>query len=196
MSDLRRTILITTQLKGFAEEPVVATMLGIRLAEVSMMYEVLTGEGFAVQRPAGIKLTKTGIAAAKSAWAAERDIADKEALAALHADFKRLDKIYKPILSDWRMVKTDQGPARNDHHDSVYDEALIDETFAACTPLAPLLRALTALVPRCRTYRNRLDSALNALEQGDTRFMSDTDVDSVHIIWSELAADLSGLQEA
>lgn len=194
MSDLRSDILMATWLKGFAEESVVAAALGANVAEVTMMYEALLAEGLVVQRPAGLKLTKAGAIAAQAAWANERGKADAAALAALQADFKRLDTLYRPILSDWRMVKTDQGPVRNTHHDSVYDEALIDETFAACTPLAPLLRALAALVPRCAMYRRRLDDALSALEQGDTRFMSDTDVDSVHILWSELAADLSALQ--
>lgn len=191
MIDVRSAILISTKLKGFSEPKDVAGNLGVSDAEVGMLYDMLMRDGLVHARPAGLKLTVAGQNAAAQAFASERKGLDRWIFTALCKDFRELYMNYKDIVSDWRMVKTQQGPARNTHRDIAYDDALMDEVFAACSALAPLLDDLGAMIPRCQMYRRRLDAALTALEAGDTRFMADTDVDSIDAIWSELSVDLS-----
>ncbi|MEM7569740.1 MAG: hypothetical protein AAF337_08090 [Pseudomonadota bacterium] len=196
MTDLRRAVLIATKLKGFVQAADLAGIFALTPSAIEMVLEALESEGMVVSRLAGQKLSAAGAGQAAAIWAEDARFIGIRDLFRIAEDVEQLAPIFKPILSDWRMIKTKDGPTRNTHRDIAYDDALIDELFSACDQLKPILLDLGKVLPRCGFYKGRLENALKALEEADTRFVADDDVDSVAVIWFEVVGDVSNLKGA
>jgi hypothetical protein len=54
----------------------------------------------------------------------------------------------------------------------------------------PILRQLTADLPRLDVYRQRLEAAYDRALGGETDYVSGVRVDSYHTVWFELHEDL------
>jgi hypothetical protein len=78
----------------------------------------------------------------------------------------------------------------NDHSDAAYDTKIINELGDLHERAEPVLRALSAKLPRYRAYEDRLAAAYDQALGGETDFVSGVRVDSYHLVWHELHEDL------
>lgn len=189
-------ILICLKISGFASIDALAEQFAVSPVEVGMVVDTMRTEGQVKMMPAGLKLRERGLADAQHVWEGERARSDAAALDGIGRRFAALDESFTKVISDWRMRKTPSGPVRNDHDDTLYDAALIGQVQQMHLDVLPVAIALGQEVERCATYSLRLEHALSKLEAGDTRFMSDSVVESYTSIWLELREDIRFLAGA
>lgn len=183
-------ILICLKISGFASIESLADQFAVGKFEASLMVDAMVADGQVKHVPAGIKLRTRGHADAQTVWEAERCHADAVALAEISRRFAVLDSSFTKAISDWRMRKTPDGLVRNDHDDTMYDARLIGHVQETHLDVLPIAIALGRQVERCASYSVRLEQALAKLEAGDTRFMSDSVVQSYDTVWLELREDI------
>jgi hypothetical protein len=129
--------------------------------------------------PHGAMLTADGLARHEQLLTSWRSTVDLEALAASYTRFLAVNQAVKDICARWQTQGQD-------------DEAIFiatEELSELVDRATPALRRAGRVVPRFDTYVPRLLSALNATREGDSRFITDPRVDSVHNIWFECHED-------
>lgn len=190
MTSLKSDVLVSLKIKGFADPGVLAKQLRLSAPELSMMFEALEADGLIKPVLLGYKLRKGGLIAASDAWAAERSLVDRSEIASIAEAFHALDQDMRSVLSDWKMKKTPDGPARNTHRDAAYDGALLRQMDALCAQVEPLLARLGGRIPRCSNYAPRLSRAIARIKTGDSVYVAGTSIDSLSTIWLELRDDI------
>jgi len=183
MSALHDEILIWVKLKGFATGDALARQLCLPPEAVDMVFSALVANDHAKQVPLGIKLRPNGSMAAWDAWATERAQSNQKVLARVIKDFAALDKVMHPILSDWKMKKTPEGPVRNLHEDRASDDALVERAMALSAEARLTIDSLAEQVPRCRAYAHRLTHAEQKIACGNLRYVSSSMLDSIETVW-------------
>lgn len=78
----------------------------------------------------------------------------------------------------------------NDHADTDYDAAVLEELAKLDEEAGPVLDQLAGLVPRLGVHRRRLSEALDRASAGETDYVSGVRVASYHTVWFELYEDL------
>jgi hypothetical protein len=68
--------------------------------------------------------------------------------------------------------------------------ARVDDVHGA---VVPVVIAASDLVPRLRSYVDKLGVALSRAKQGDMAWLSGPTIDSYHTLWFELHEELIGL---
>ncbi|MEM9879686.1 MAG: hypothetical protein AAF862_10475 [Pseudomonadota bacterium] len=190
MSALHDEILIWVKLKGFATAEALANQLCLPKDRVDMVLAALVESGQAKQVPLGIKLRPNGSEAALHAWDAERARTNQVIMAGVVKDFAALDRVMQPLLSDWKMKKTPDGPVRNLHQDHAYDDALVERALALSADARRMVESLATQVPRCAAYARRLTRAEQKVACGNLRYISSSLLDSIETVWWELRQDM------
>jgi hypothetical protein len=143
----------------------------------------LVAVGWSLQRGTREVITPAGRAAHEE-WArlpagSEAETAAKDA----YERFLALDLQVKEIVTTWQL----EGGSGDTF--SPEEWKLIDR-LAQVHQKTGFLRRLSELAPRFSTYRPRLTSALEQLEEGNRPYFSGLMVDSYHTVWWQLHEDL------
>jgi len=118
------------------------------------------------------------------------DEALRAGLAGPYGRFRELNEQFKQICTDWQL----RNGSPNDHADSDYDSACAARLAALHESSRPVLDAMAAVLPRLDRYATRLDRAVEAVANGETKRFTGVMCDSYHDVWMELHEDLIVLQ--
>jgi hypothetical protein len=146
----------------------------------------LVEAGFVAWRGTAALITPAG-RTAHAEWARIPPGFEKEALVRrAYEQFLLVDRELKRLTTAWQMASVD---ARPDGY-GAEDWKLIDQLIALDEKVAPLVLRLGETVPRLAAYRDRLEHALERLEQGERRWWSGVTCDSYHHVWWQLHEEL------
>jgi pyruvate,orthophosphate dikinase len=180
------------ELGGAIELEAAALRVGCTLAILKERISELEQEGMLERTTAPtarIGLTPQGRDRARGLILRERKALGGE-LAALYDSFDALNREVKEILLRWQLRTVGGGAVANDHADASYDERVLRDLGRWHARAAPLLERLASMRARYGRYRERLLAAVARAGRGDGEHVSGIRVDSVHLVWWALHADL------
>ncbi len=183
MSEL--TVLQAMRLKGRIAEPQLVATLGEGASDVAQTVLQLTAAGLLVEGTS-LRLSPEGRARLNMLLAQERSGIDPSALAESYSEFRTVNHEFKALVADWQLK--DGQP--NLHDDAEYDAAILDRLDIIHQQASPVLVAFAALLPRLRSYADKLDAALRKVKAGDTAWFTRPIIDSYHTVWFELHEEL------
>jgi pyruvate,orthophosphate dikinase len=96
----------------------------------------------------------------------------------------------KTTVTAWQMRDVGGEQVFNDHSDTDYDAAVLQQLTDLHADTEAWLESLGGAVGRFAAYRGRFERAMAAVRAGDTRFVASPRVDSYHSVWFELHEDL------
>ena len=177
--------------KGLADAPTVARCAGVDEDAATVILGSLVEAGLAVER--------TGRLQGFSPTAAGKEmhgglIADdplrrrRDDLGEWYGRFEQVNAELKEVCTAWQLADGPSGPVPNDHADAGYDAAVIGRLRAVHERVLALLGE--AGDARLDRYAARLNDAMTAVDDGDTRRFTTPLADSYHDIWMELHHDL------
>jgi pyruvate,orthophosphate dikinase len=176
--------------KGRVRGDAVAASLGGDADEVSARCADLVAGGLCADTPAGVRLTPDGRNRLAELLTAERGGVDTAAMTAAYEDFCVVNAELKQIVTAWQ---TKDAATPNDHGDAEYDAAVLDRLTDLHTRVRPLAERLGSIAPRLARYRERLETAVERIADGDHAWVARPIMDSYHTVWFELHEDLIGL---
>jgi hypothetical protein len=106
------------------------------------------------------------------------------------ARFEPVNRRFLQAVTAWQQMEVGGQSMANDHSDPEYDARVISKIDAAVTAVGKLIAEAAERVPRLKRYRERFEAALEKVEQGQIRFVSDPLVDSIHNVWFEFHEDI------
>ena len=192
MSEL--TVLQGIRLKGRVSEADLVATLGEDSADVTATLAQLAGAGLLIEGKM-LRISPNGRDRLNALLAQERSSIDQSALAQSYDEFRAVNHKFKALVADWQLK--DGQP--NTHDDADYDAAILARLDGIHQQVAPVLAAVTALLPRLDAYAGKLDSALTKVKAGDTSWFTRPIIDSYHTVWFELHEEMiaaSGLTRA
>jgi hypothetical protein len=146
----------------------------------------LVAAGFALARGDVLVLTPAGRTEADARFCLAGG-PDFEALQAAYERFVPLNRRLLQLCTDWQVRP---GGTPNDHHDQVYDWAVIDRLEAVDEQAGPLVRRLGRRIARFAPYRDRMREARRRLVDGESDWLLSPRIDSYHTVWMQLHEDL------
>ena len=193
-SDPDLLVLHGVRLKGFAEAPAVADLVGLDVDDVVKRLEE-AGEGGLVKhrsgKVSGWTLTTAGRAEGERLLAEELDEADaRDLVNHAYREFLVLNPDLLEVCTEWQMRDVDGTPTINDHADPVHDAAVIERLRGLDSAVEPVTSALAGALDRFRGYRERLAHALARVLAGENDWFTKPTIDSYHTVWFELHENL------
>ena len=113
-----------------------------------------------------------------------------EAFMAAYEGFEKINVAVKDVIAEWQTMEVGGQQIPNDHSDEAHDEAIIHKIGDLHDRAEPILRGLTAGLPRLGRYGTALTEALEKAEDGAVEWVSDAKIESYHTVWFELHEDL------
>ncbi|AYQ91806.1 MAG: hypothetical protein V4793_02175 [Paraburkholderia tropica] len=107
-----------------------------------------------------------------------------------YESFERVNIQLKVLITDWQTVEIGGQRIANDHQDKQHDFAVIDRLCALHDRVDGILARLAHVLPRLDNHRSRLLAALEKVESGSVKWLSDAGIDSYHTVWFQLHEDL------
>lgn len=183
--ELRFEVLKMVTLKKMATVPAVAEASGVSLKDAEIAVEELAASGDVISTGGHVMVTSTGEARVR-AYADRRygSLRGDPAVQRWSARFDSINHRFLETVSAWQTTPVEDVP--NDHSDPDYDARVISRLEAVIVRMNQLLEQLSDKVPRMARYKHRLEAALEKIDAGDERYVSDPDVDSAHTIWFEM----------
>jgi hypothetical protein len=151
------------------------------LAPVETLGDVsgLVESGLITVTPRGCLLTPAGFERHEELLVQWRETIDGTVLATTYERFLVVNQPVKDLCSRWQV----EGKEEEALFMMVEDLAeILDRAGSG-------LRRAAEVVPRFGTYPPRLREALEAAREGDSRFITDPRVDSIHNVWFECHED-------
>jgi pyruvate, orthophosphate dikinase len=146
----------------------------------------LVEAGFVARRGTATLITPAG-RTAHAEWARIPPGSEKEALVRrAYEQFLLVDRELKRLTTAWQMASVDVRPVGY----GAEDWKLIDQLIALDEKVAPLVFRLGETMPRLAAYKDRLEDALQRVEQGERRWWSGVTCDSYHHVWWQLHEEL------
>ena len=107
-----------------------------------------------------------------------------------YESFERINRSLKKVITEWQTMDVRGTRVANPHTDKDYDAAVIDRLAAIHDQIEPVLAQLAQRLPRLGIYARKLQTALDAAEDGEPAWVSDIRRDSFHTVWFELHEEL------
>ncbi len=192
-SDPRFLALHGSKLKGFAETPGIAALVGLKAKQVDTELAGLVKGGFVMHREgriSGWMLTPAGRIEHDALLAT--DLAAMGNLAELqrcYDEFLEWNRELLEVCTAWQ-VKDLERNVMNDHTDKAHDTVVVKRLQAVHEGLAPISVRLSAMATRFDPYGTRLKFALDKVKRGSTDWFAKPLIDSYHTVWMELHEDL------
>ena len=175
-SDLLR-LLQGLRVKGRCDAGRVANARAMDAPLAAESLERLRAEGLVEEKGGLFAISEAGESRRSQLLEAERAQLDHDAMENLYAEFCAIDPAFKQLVADVQLGTIERGDAA-----------------AHVGPLHQRLQALLAragaLLPRLEPYTERFREALEALAQGDPRYLASPRVESYHGIWFEFHEEL------
>ena len=118
------------------------------------------------------------------------DLRRDQGFGAAYARFELINRDLKQLVTDWQTLEVGGQRIANDHTNRAHDARIIDRLGALHERFEPVLKSLTAAVPRMQHYERGLVHALERAEAGDGTWVSEVKIDSYHTLWFELHEEL------
>ncbi|MEM7540428.1 MAG: hypothetical protein AAF384_02460 [Pseudomonadota bacterium] len=118
------------------------------------------------------------------------DTRANHAFVSAYESFEQVNLTLKQLITDWQTKEVAGQRVSNDHGDADYDESVINRLGDLHERFEPVLAQLAAGVTRLKIYGDKLSSALDKAEDGETEWVSDAKVESYHTVWFEMHEDL------
>jgi pyruvate,orthophosphate dikinase len=186
-------LLISLRIKGFGKPEPISEALASPLEACLGLIADLKAAGLAEDTKVGVRLTPSGREAADALRQAERAAADPAEIEAAGERFTPVNSAFKQLITRWQMREIDGKPARNDHSDAAYDQAVLEGFNAVHADVESVIEIVARGVPRFSDYHRRLSAALARICAGELRYVAAPDAESYHTVWFELHQDLIGL---
>lgn len=185
--ELRFEALKVAVLKKMTTVPAIAEASGIPLRDAEGAVEELAASGDVASVGGHVMPTMTGAARVR-AYADRRygSLRADPAVERWYARFESINRRFLETETAWQTVPVGETKVPNDHADPDYDTRVISRVEALVVRMTRLLDELSDKVPRTARYKQRLQVAMDKLDQGDQRFLSDSGVDSTHTVWLEM----------
>lgn len=138
--------------------------------------------------PAGRKLKLSPDGRSRLEWLLqqERSGIDRASMAAAYEEFRCANADFKVVVSDWTL--RDGEP--NTHADADYDARVLARLAQVHARLLAVIATAGQQIPRLRGYADKLEAALQKIQDGDTVWLAEPVVDSYHTVWFELHEEL------
>lgn len=187
----RYDVLNVVVLKQMAGRGAVCEATGLADSEVAAIFDDLAGHGLLMVMGEQA-FPGEGAAQALNEEAGTRFATVRQDPAVLEAveRFEDTNTQLLATMTRWQTVEVGGRQVPNDHTDVGYDDRIIQRVERLVRRLDPLLEALARHDPRFGHYRHRFEQALEAVDRGETDFVSSPLADSVHTIWFEFHEDL------
>jgi hypothetical protein len=118
------------------------------------------------------------------------DVRSAGRLGSTYERFEEVNRDLKSLITEWQTILIDGKAVPNDHSDEAYDRKVIDRLNDFHDGVEPMFGDLAAGVGRLSRYGDRLGTALDKVDTGETDYVSGVRVDSYHTVWFELHEDL------
>lgn len=192
-SDPRFLVLHASKLKGFAETPAIAAVVGLKPKVVDAHLAELASNGHVMRRDgriAGWMLTPAGRAEHGAMLAADVDaMGTRTDLDACYRDFLHWNKELLAVCTAWQVKDLDRN-IPNDHSDKAYDADVIVRLGGVHEGVTPINARLKVMAVRFDPYSARLKTALDKVKRGEGDWFAKPLIDSYHTVWMELHEDL------
>ena len=184
-------VLHAVVLKKLATASGLAEATRIPIEEVEAILDHLEAEEAVARLDADVMTTETGTAKVK-AHAARRYGALRvdPGSATWLEEFDQINQRFLQATTDWQTLPSGGGRVPNDHSDPAYDDRVISRLEKLVNKTSRLLGELAESVPRFARYPERLHAAMERVEEGDIKYVSDPLVDSIHTVWFEMHEDI------
>jgi hypothetical protein len=191
LSEEHFAVLNSLILKKMATIGALVLATGMPGDDVLAILRELEAEGSIASTGEHLFPTDTGTSKAKEyAEAHYAGFAQDPALERWAARFDSVNRRFLATITSWQTVAVGTQHIANDHSDPDYDASVISRIDALLIRGAKLIDELSQRVPRLVRYADRLQAAFGHVDEGDTRYISDPLVDSVHNVWFELHEDV------
>ena len=143
----------------------------------------LVERGFALVKGPITMPTPEGTAAAGELLRIAPGCPEEGELNKLFDAFLPINRRLRDVCSAWQ-TRSDGTP--NDHGDAGYDDTVrerLDDVHAA---IGPVLRRLGTIEESLKTYRPRLQEALDKFDDGEDSWLASPLKDSYHTVWMQL----------
>src|ERR1700712_437909 len=181
------TLLQAVRLKGRVRPESLAATLGEGEPTVNSAVAKLTEAGL-LSDGKTVRLSSAGRALLSDLLADERSNVDRAVIVGYYDEFRRVNRDFKVLVSDWQL----KNGAPNDHADADHDAAVLTRLSGVHVAVLPILGAVTEQLPRLDAYAAKLSAALDRIHAGDTTWFTRPLVDSYHTVWFELHEELIG----
>jgi hypothetical protein len=186
-------VLTGLRLKGFVETAPLGMFLEMPLDDLERRLNVAAENGFATYRSggrSGWSLTAEGRRENDRLLSAELDSASRRSdMEAIYREFLDLNQEMLGICSRWQVKDLDTQEL-NDHQDSAYDRAVIDELIEIDSAVQPICAVLGSWFGRFANYGPKFSAALRKVTDGQYDWFTKPTLDSYHTVWFELHEDL------
>ena len=177
MQDDQYTVLNAVYLRKLASTQVLIECTGMAGPAAAGIADDLVGSGLVLDvGQQSYMLTDQGTRAVLTEYGARyamlRTQPDVEAW---YQRFETVNAQFLQALSAWQTGK---------------DEGQLSRLLRLVERHVKALGALTTSVPRYQRYADRLDAALQRIDDGDVAFVTSPTVDSVHNVWFEFHEDI------
>ncbi|MEV6427842.1 pyruvate, phosphate dikinase [Nocardia sp. NPDC051463] len=177
-------------IKGRVKPEAIASSLGLVDAEAASRSADFVARGLCADTPVGARLTPEGREHLTQLLEQERAEVDQNVIAAAYDEFCEFNAELKEVITAWQMKDAN---TVNDHSDTAYDAAVLDQLVTMHRRVAPLVGRIGATAPRLMRYVDRLELAVERINGGDHAWVARPIMDSYHTVWFELHEDLIGL---
>ncbi|MDN5852607.1 MAG: MarR family transcriptional regulator [Actinomycetia bacterium] len=193
MADTERFLVVhTLKVKGLASADDLTEITG--RADLAPVLEELTAAQLVklrTGRVGGYALTKEGRELHPRLVAAAVTEEERSGLGRTYDAFLPVNGRFKELCTRWQIRSGPDGAQQpNDHSDSAYDAAVVDELGAVHEGAVRALAPAAEASPRFERYEQRFTAALERLRGGDPAAFAQPMSHSYHDVWMELHEDL------
>jgi DNA-binding MarR family transcriptional regulator len=187
-------VLHALRLKGFAEDDVIATLVGLDVDDVTNHLKSLSEDELVLRRDgrvSGWSLTPTGrVRHAELVTAELGESGARDTVKSAYERFLEINQDMLGVCTSWQLRDVDGAQAINDHSDAAYDDSVIQRLVGIHDRVRPVTVDLRESLQRFAGYGTRLREALEKVVAGQHEWFTKPVIDSYHTIWFELHEDL------
>jgi hypothetical protein len=178
-------------IKKVASAEAIAGVAGLAPERVESLLKVALGGGRVVEVFGRYTLSPLARMALDGEYSRYYDAERRNAaFVRAYEDFELVNVQLKALITAWQSLEVGGATVVNDHSNAEYDERIIQKLGDLHERADAVLVRLAAVVPRMKSYRDKLLAALERSEDGATEWVSDVKIDSFHTVWFELHEDL------